>query len=85
MRKLQQHATNPNPYQTAMDNRPEEGEETRFLLEWPDAIKVIFSSPHSHHFRSRVRYWIASAMWAVSMRSFPSRSAMVRASFRMRS
>ena len=34
--------------------------------------------------RSRLRYWMASEIWWVAMYSTPSRSAMVRAIFRMR-
>lgn len=36
------------------------------------------------HACQRGRYWIASAKCAVSMRSAPAKSAMVRASFRVR-
>jgi hypothetical protein len=36
------------------------------------------------NFRSIVRYWMASATWAGPMAASPSRSAMVRAIFKMR-
>src|SRR5205823_4472796 len=38
-----------------------------------------------HKFRSSVRYWIASLMCCAAMLSAPSRSAIVRATFKMRS
>ena len=37
------------------------------------------------YFRSKLRYWIASAMCGVSIRSAPSKSAIVLATFNMRS
>jgi hypothetical protein len=40
---------------------------------------------HSQNFRSRLRYWIASAIWAGPMFSSPAKSAMVRATLRIRS
>jgi hypothetical protein len=45
---------------------------------------VAFKS-HAQNVRSRVRYWIASAMCPDSIASVPDRSAMVRATFRTRS
>ena len=39
--------------------------------------------PH-YSCRSSVRYWMAWAMWAAAMRSSPAKSAMVRATLRMR-
>ena len=42
-------------------------------------------SRYTHICRSNVRYWMASLMWSPSISSAPSRSAMVRATLRMRS
>src|SRR5712671_4727431 len=40
---------------------------------------------HAHNCRSSERYWIASEMWSEVSLSDPARSAMVRATFKMRS
>lgn len=40
---------------------------------------------HSTVSRSMERYWMASAVWAAEMHSSPARSAMVRATFSIRS
>lgn len=45
----------------------------------------LFNYAPVQYFRSRERYWIASVMCGVSMRSLPARSAMVRAILRSRS
>jgi len=37
------------------------------------------------YLRSRLRYWMASEIWSDLMAARPSRSAMVRATLRMRS
>jgi len=49
----------------------------------PITFHVSRFTSHSYMAR-RGRYWIASARCAVSIRSLPARSAIVRASFRMR-
>ena len=43
------------------------------------------SGRQTQSFRSSVRYWIASPIWEESMFSEPARSAIVRATLRMRS
>ena len=48
---------------------------------------VIFlvASAHPHNCRSNERNWIASETWSPRIFSAPARSAMVRATFKMRS
>ena len=48
-------------------------------------IDQINSYRFSQYFRSRLRYWTASATWAGWMSPPPSKSAMVRATFSTRS
>lgn len=46
---------------------------------------IMSENQRPQYFLSRLRYCSASAMWRESSRALSSRSAMVRATFRMRS
>lgn len=61
-------------------------EKERSIPRWVDSSFFrLFDYDPAQYFRSRERYWIASVMCGVSMRSLPARSAMVRAILRSRS
>ena len=51
---------------------------------YAETTSILVHHP-SHNWRSRLRYWIASLIWAALIFSLSFRSAMVRETFRMRS
>ncbi len=65
---------------------PDESEKDQ-KLKTPLVLFLCSGRPYrfSQYFRSRLRYWTASATWAGWMSPPPSKSAMVRATFSTRS
>ena len=67
---------------TPNSDRPQRG---HFGVQGPPGGTGPAGPADYHNWRSRLRYWTASARWAGPMRSAPARSATVRATFKMRS